>query len=148
MKVILLKDVRGVGQHHEVKSVADGYAINFLFPKKLAEPATDEKVQSLEAQKKAHETEVEKQEEALAAKIVTLRGKRIALQAKATEKGGLFKTIAPKDIALAIAAEHGVEIGEAAVHFPEPIKTTGDHTVLLQSKTQKVELRASVVPKA
>ncbi|MDZ4225909.1 MAG: 50S ribosomal protein L9, partial [Patescibacteria group bacterium] len=62
MKIILLKDVRGIGAHHEVKSVADGYARNFLFPQKLAEPATEEKVKQLETQRQAHETELARQE--------------------------------------------------------------------------------------
>src|SRR3989344_8752926 len=70
MKVILLKDVRSVGQHGEVKSVADGYALNFLFPKKLAEPATEEKIRQLEARKKAHEAEALKGVEALTNKVM------------------------------------------------------------------------------
>jgi large subunit ribosomal protein L9 len=49
MKVILLKDVRGVGQHGTVQNVADGYAINRLFPAKLAEPATEAKLKEIEA---------------------------------------------------------------------------------------------------
>lgn len=146
MKVILLKDVRGVGQHHEVKNVKDGYAINFLFPQKLAEPATEEKVKALESSKKAHEAELEKAEEALTEKILKLKGKRVALQSKTTEKGGLFKAIAAKDVARAIKAEHDVDIPEEAIGFPEHIKTAGEHTVLLSSKTQKVELLVAVVP--
>ncbi|MBC7836548.1 50S ribosomal protein L9, partial [Acetobacteraceae bacterium] len=106
MKVILLKDVRRVGQHGEVKDVADGYAFNFLFPQKLAEPATEEKIKNLETQKQAHEAEIQKGEEELTAKIMSLRGKRVALQSRATEKGGLFKSIVAKDIIKAIKAEH------------------------------------------
>ena len=146
MKVILLKDVRAIGQHGEVKNVADGYAINFLFPQKLAEPATEEKIKQIAAGREAHEAELAKQEQELAGKILQLKGKRVVLSARATEKGGLFKAVAAKDILAAIQAEHDVTLPEAAVHIPEHIKTVGDHTALLSSKNQKVELMVSIVP--
>jgi large subunit ribosomal protein L9 len=145
MKVILLKDVRGVGQHLEVKNVADGYAINFLFPQKLAEPATDEKVKELESKKAAHEAEIQKEEDALTKKIQMLHGKKIVLSSRATEKGGLFKQISTKDVAKAILAEHSLEIPETAIEFGEHIKTVGEHTVTLKSKTAKADLNVTVV---
>jgi large subunit ribosomal protein L9 len=145
MKVIFLKDVRGVGRAHEIKNVADGYAINFLFKQKLAEPATDEKVQAIESKAKAHEAELEKQEAELTQKVLSLRGKRVVLKARATEKGGLFKAIAGKDIMKAIKDEHGVELPEDAFTFPEHIKTIGEHVVLASSKTQKAELVVAIV---
>jgi len=147
MKVILLKDVRGVGAHSEVKNVADGYAINFLFPKKLAEPATEAKVKQLAEQKAAHEAELAKEEEQLNKKIASLRGKQVVLQARATEKGGLFKSITPKDIVKAVLAEHKLEMPEAAVHpTEEHIKTTGEHTVVLESKGEKAEMKVVITP--
>jgi large subunit ribosomal protein L9 len=145
MKVILLKDVRGVGHHGEVKNVADGYALNYLFPHKFAEPATEDKVKKLEENKAAHEAEVAKAEEELGAKIVALREKKIVLSARATEKGGLFKAIDSKDIVRGIKAEHALDIPEAAIVIKEPIKTVGDHEVALQSKSQKVHLTVTVV---
>ncbi|TSC69344.1 MAG: large subunit ribosomal protein L9, partial [Parcubacteria group bacterium Gr01-1014_56] len=145
MKVILLKDVRAIGQHGEVKNVADGYAINFLFPQKLAEPATDEKIKQVEAQKQSHEAELQKHEQELVAKMMQLKGKRVALSVRATEKGGLFKAVAAKDIVRAIKAEHDLDIPEESIHLPEHIKTVGEHSVILKSKTQKVELAVFVV---
>ena len=112
----MLKDVRSVGQHDEVKNVADGYAFNFLFPKKLAEPATEEKIRQLEARKKAHEAELTKEAEALTNKVMQIKGKKVVIQARATEKGGLFKSIAKKDIAKAILAEHSLEIQIGRAH--------------------------------
>lgn len=146
MKVILLKDVRTIGQHGEVKNVADGYAINFLFPQNLAELATPEKIAEVEAHKKAHEIELQKHEEVLASKVMGLKGKRVVLSARATEKGGLFKAIAAKDIIRAIQAEHSVDVPEEIVEFKEHIKTTGEHVVELKSKTQKTEINVSIVP--
>ena len=143
-----MKDVRGVGQHGEVKNVADGYAHNFLFPQKLAEAATEDKVKEIESKKKEHEATLEKQEAELTDKIMKLRGKKVVLSARATEKGGLFKAIAAKDVARAIKVEHELDIPEEMIEISEPIKTVGDHAALLRSKTQKVELTVAVVASA
>ncbi len=145
MQVLFLKDVRGVGRAHEVKNVADGYAINFLFKQKLAEPATPEKIAALTAQAQAHEAEVAKAEEELTRKVLALRGKKVVLKARATEKGGLFKAVAAKDIMKAIKDEHGIELPEDAFTFPEHIKTIGEHMVLAHSKTQKAEITVGIV---
>jgi large subunit ribosomal protein L9 len=145
MKVIFLKDVRGVGHIHEVKNVADGYAVNFLFKQGYAEPATPEKLKAIEAKAKAHEAELEKQEAELTKKVLSLRGKKVVIKARATEKGGLFKQIAPKDIVKAIKDEHQVDLPDSAFEVPEHIKTLGEHTVVAKSKTQKAELIASIV---
>ncbi|HWB34261.1 MAG TPA: 50S ribosomal protein L9 [Candidatus Paceibacterota bacterium] len=148
MKVILLKDVRGVGMHSEVKNVADGYALNYLFPHKLAEPATDDKIQKISDAKAAHEAELAKSEEELSGKIAQLRGKKIVLSARATEKGGLFKAIDAKDIARGIKAEHSLDLPESTIVIKDHIKTTGDHEVTLQSKSLKASLTVTVVAAA
>jgi large subunit ribosomal protein L9 len=146
MKVILLKDVRGVGQHGEIKTVADGYAINALFPQRLAEPATQEKIAQHAAQKAEHEAQKLKEEEQLDNKVQSLRGKKVSLSVRATEKGGLFKAVHGSDVAKAILGEHALAIPEAAIHFTEPIKTVGEHVVMLHSKNQKAEFGVVVTP--
>jgi large subunit ribosomal protein L9 len=144
MKVILLKDVRGVGLHGEVKNVADGYAINKLLPGKLAEPATEEKVKHIEAEAQARAAERQKEDAELDAKVVGLDGKSIELAARATEKGGLFKSITEADVAKAIRAGHSLELPESAVVLAEHIKTTGEHQVTLRSKNNKAALVLNV----
>lgn len=144
MKVILLKDVRRVGQRNEIKNVADGYALNFLFPQKLAEPATPEKVAAFAAQTAAEEAARQKEEEQLDNKVAMLRGKTETLAARATPKGGLFKSIVAKDILKAVLAQHSLELPEESVVVAEPIKTAGTHTVALKSKKQKAELTLEV----
>ena len=139
MRVIFLKDVRGVGQHGDIKNVADGYAGNFLFPQKLAEPATAEKIATLEQEKKSKEAALQKEAEEVEGKVRGLANKTIALSARATPKGGLFKSITGADIARAIKEQHEVVIPESAVHIAEPIKTVGEHIVALQSKTNKID---------
>ncbi len=145
MKVILLKDVRGVGMHGEIKNVADGYAINGLFPKKLAEAATEEKIAQYEAKKAEVQAEAAKEEEQLDNKVSALRGKKVTISARATEKGGLFKAVHEKDVAKAILGEHALAIGEECIKFPEPIKTVGEHVAMLSSKNNKAEFGVVVV---
>ncbi len=145
MKVIFLKDVRKVGRAGEVKNMADGYATNFLFPQKLAEPATEEKIRQAETRKHEQEEAAHKEEEILDKKVLSLKGKTVTITARATEKGGLFKSIAEKDAAKAILAEHGLLIPEDAIEFPEPIKTLGEHRASLQSKNQKADVVVAVV---
>ena len=132
--------------HGEVKNVADGYAINGLFPKKLAEAATAEKIADVEARRVAHEAEMQKEAEQLDNKVAALRGKTITISSRATEKGGLFKAVHEKDVAKAILGEHALAIPEDAITFPEPVKTVGEHVVLLKSKNQKAEFGVVVVP--
>ena len=145
MKVIFLKEVRRVGRVGEIKNVADGYAINFLFPHKAAEAATDEKVAQFEKQKIAHIAELAKVEQQQDNKVVSLRGKLVTIPARATEKGGLFKAITTKDIAKAILAQQSLEIAEEMMHVSEPIKTVGEHKISLHSKNQKAELGVVIV---
>lgn len=126
--------------HGAIKEVADGYARNYLFAHKLAEPATEEKIAQVAAEAAAREAQAKKEQEDLDAKVAALRGKTVQIAARATEKGGLFKSVAPKDIAKAILAEHRLAIPEGSIYIPEPIKTVGEHVVLLQSKEAKNEL--------
>lgn len=144
MQVILLKDVRRVGSAHDIKDVADGFAYNFLIPQKLAEIATPEKLKEVEAQKAKREAERQEQEKQLDTKVAALRGKSVTIAAKATDKGGLFKGIVEKDIALAIRGQHSLEIAEDIIGLSAPIKTVGEHKVSLTSKNEKAELAVVV----
>ncbi|MDE2213355.1 MAG: 50S ribosomal protein L9 [Patescibacteria group bacterium] len=138
MKVIMLKDVRSVGQKNDIKNVADGYAMNYLLPHRLAEAATPQKIRELEQRKSSQQEEALKEEESLNTTLAQLRGKKISIVARATEKGGLFKSITPADIARAIREEYSLEIPEAAIHLSEAIKTAGEHPLELVNKSQKV----------
>lgn len=141
----MLKDVRGVGRHMEIKEVADGYAQNFLFKNKLAEPATEAKIAELTKLKAAADAAQKKEEEILDKKVQSLKGKTITLTLRATEKGGLFKAVTQKDIAKAILGEHALQIPEHSIVLANSIKTTGHHQVMLKSKNVTVEMSLSIV---
>lgn len=145
MKVILLKDVRHLGQAHDIKDVANGYAMNFLFPNGLASAATAEKMQEMEAQKAAHDAQLEKADQELAATLDELRGKTVTIAARATEKGGLFKQISAREIVGAVASQLQIGLTEDSIELPEHIKTTGEHAVLVKSKSSHAAFTVSVV---
>lgn len=131
MKVVLLQDVKKVGQKGSVITVADGYAQNVLIPKRLAVPATADAVKRAEAVM-AERGEKSAMEEGLARTILAkLDGATVRVTARANEQGTLFEALHAADIVAAIEREHGITIPESAIHLDDPIKKTGSHPVSL-----------------
>ena len=134
MQIILTKDVPKVGRQFELKSVADGFALNFLFPKGLAELATKDKIQALEARRAeiAHLQEVG--EQALTAAVKKLDGAKIVIKAgKASESGSLYKGINAEMVAEAISKAAGAKLSSDIFDLAHPIKTVGEHALKLRS---------------
>lgn len=134
MQIILLKDVPKVGRQFDVKNVADGYALNFLFPKGLAELATKDKVAALEAKRAeiAHLQEVN--EQSLKAAVKKLDGAKIVIKAgKASESGSLYRGVNADAIATALSKAAGVKITTDIFNLKQAIKTVGEHAIALQS---------------
>lgn len=129
MHVILLQDVGGVGKRYEIKNVSDGHAFNFLIPRGLAEQATPEKLASHEKRMKESIALREKEEDAMRSKVEGLRGASIQLSARATERGGLFKTIGAKEIAAALREQKNIALPTDSIKPLEPIKAIGDHII-------------------
>ena len=148
MKVIFLKDVAKVGQHGTMKEVADGYALNFLIPRGLAIQATPDKVAAhLTAQKREGEAR-EQQNKATSEAVHSLKGIRIEIHAKATEKGGLFKSITAADIVKAIHEQRKVNIPVETIALAKPIKEVGEHTIKITFGEVKVEITLAVIASA
>jgi len=146
MKVILLKDVRGIGQIHEVHSVSDGYAMNFLFPNKLAEAATPDKLAAFEAYREKEQAAQKERTDAAAAHIRALSGVILEIPARATEKGGLFKAIHESTVARALKEQKDANIEESQIFIQTPIKTVGEHAVELRSAEVRAKITVKVVP--
>ena len=144
MRIILLKDVGGVGKIGDVKDIADGYALNKLIPHGLAAQATPDKLAS--HQKKMGEivAQKEKEDAKLKEAINGLRGARVELTVKATEKGGLFKTIGPKEIGDAIKSQKNISLPVEAVKPLEPVKTTGDHIIKISALGAESEVMLKI----
>ncbi len=140
MKVIFLKDVAKVGQHGTMKEVADGYALNFLIPRKLAVQATPDKVAAHLATQKREGEAKEQQNKIITEAVHSLKGARVEIRAKATEKGGLFKSITAADILKAIQEQKGAKIPLEAIALEKPYKETGEHKLKIAFGEAKGEL--------
>lgn len=137
MKVIFLKDVARVGRRHEVKEVNGGYAMNFLFPQHLAEPATDKALLELEMRRNKIEVEREVQEDLLIRSLEEIKGKVVHIKAKADEVGHLFSGIHTKEIAEALAREHRASIDPQFITLNKPLKQTGEFEIHIAIKGKK-----------
>lgn len=125
MKVILTKDVENLGKEGEVKEVADGFARNFLFPKNMAEPATDAAIQNAEVKKKK-KAESAKLELEVAQKLAEqLEGRELYIKVK-EEEGKLFGSVNEKTIAKSFKDE-GISINPESIKLVEPIKEMGEY---------------------
>ncbi len=145
MKVIFLKDVAKVGQHGTMKEVADGYALNFLIPRGLAVQATPDKVAAhIAAQKREGEAR-EKENATISEAVRSLKGARIEMTARATEKGGLFKSITGADIAKTIQEQKGTIVPVETIALSKPIKEVGEHTIKIAFNEAKSEMTLAIV---
>lgn len=136
MKVLLLTDVKGQGKKDEIKNVSDGYARNYLLPRKLAVEATPAVLADLEA-RRAEKRRIEAEERARAEEMVkTLDALLIKLSLNSSD-GKVYGSVTQKDICEALASQHKIELDKYRVILPEPIKSFGTFSV-------KVKLYANV----
>ena len=145
MLVILLKDVRGIGQRGSVKEVADGYALNFLIAQGLAEQATTEKLeqhQVRQAQDAQHAQNVEKHRSVMLKK---LESANVVVAVKANEHGHLYNQLSMDLVSKGIKEEYGVDIPPSALTTMHSIKTIGDYELTIELGKHKGAIRLSVV---
>lgn len=129
MKVILQADVKGTGKKGQVFEVADGYARNFLFPKKLAIEATTGNIQDITHKKVLEDRRKEREKEAAVELAGKLNALLIEVKTKTGEGGRLFGSVTSKEIADALKKQHGVEVDKRKLELKEPIKALGNYEV-------------------
>ena len=132
MKVILLKDIKGVGKKDEIINAADGYARNFLFPKKLALEANAENMAKLNNKKEAEsfKKDVEKKKaEELAKKI---KGIMLKIKVKSGENGKIFGGVTAKEISDNLKSQYNLDIDKKKIDLKETIKTLGEFNVSIK----------------
>ena len=127
MKIILKKDVSGLGKMHDVKNVADGHALNLLFPRGLAIAATPKALAQVETHKAAHEAETKMHENLLLKSLSTLKDSTITLKGKANEKGHLFSGIHTEEISRALQHQLHMAVEPRFIELAKPIKEIGEH---------------------
>ncbi|TGL10835.1 50S ribosomal protein L9 [Leptospira meyeri] len=138
MKVVLQKDVLNLGDAGDVKEVADGYARNFLIPRRFAVRANDGNTKAAVHQKKLAELKREKRVKVMKELSASIEGKTYEVKVKVGEKDKLFGSVTANDIALAIK-NTGVELDKRKLDLSEPIKSLGEFKI-------KVRLAEGVVP--
>ena len=146
MKVVLKQDVKSIGKKDGMYEVSDGYARNFLFPRKLAVPAVAAAVN--EVKTKAAAQEHHKAEELAQAKAVAARleGKTVSIQAKAGQGGRLFGSVTAKDVAQAVSQNLGEQIDKRKVVLDSDIKTFGTFEIEVKIYPQvTAKIKVSVV---
>jgi large subunit ribosomal protein L9 len=145
MEVILRQHVDNLGNRGDIVKVADGYARNFLLPRKLALPATDGNRRHVERERKiveAHEAEERSQAEAIAGRLAAVA---IAIPRRVGETEQLYGSVTAVDIADYLKGK-GFEIDRRKLILPEPIKVLGEHTVPLKlHRDVTVPLKVNVV---
>ena len=129
MQIVLLEDVKALGKKGEVVKVSDGYARNFILPKKLGVEATAQNLNDLKLQK-ANEKKIAAEQLAAAKELgVQLEKTPINLKIRAGEGGKAFGSVSSKEIAAAAAEQLNLDIDKKKLVLPEPIKTFGNHEV-------------------
>lgn len=140
MKVLLLADVRGVGRRGEIKEVAEGYGRNFLIARKLGAPATGGALsshQAAETQRHAKEQERTARAQAVAKRA---EGKAVEFFLRTDKSGSVFGSVKAGEILRAVADEFGMA-PDAVIEPKQPLKTAGDHAVVV---SWKPDIRASL----
>ncbi|NLB62127.1 MAG: 50S ribosomal protein L9 [Clostridiales bacterium] len=149
MKVILLKDVKGSGKAGEIIDVSDGYARNFLIPKRLAEPALAHNINAANVKAKAieHKKEVAKDN---ARKLAdSMSGLTVKIYAKAGENGKLFGAVTVNEIAAALLEQYDIELDKKKIKISEPIKALGITDVKAHMfENTSANFKVEVLPKS
>lgn len=128
MKVILLENIKNLGQKYEIKNVKDGYARNFLIPKGLAIPATKEKIEWALKQQEIYAKKAEEKLKEVQKVAEQLDGQEVIFNVKIGEKGQLFEAINNTKIAQKLK-EMGFEVKKSQILLEEPIKEVGEFQV-------------------
>lgn len=145
MQVVLTRDVKGLGCAHEAVEAKDGYALNYLIPKKLAVPATPAALKEGQARRKQWEERRALDAKLLAEALAALADGRVQITMKANEQGRLYEAVAAPEIAAAVEAQTRLVILESAIKLEHPIKELGSYRVPVASGETFGEIAVDVV---
>ena len=136
MKVIFLTDVKGQGKKDQVAEVSDGYAKNFLIPRKLAKPADAQSLNDVKVKAEAHQYRIEtekKEAKALADRLKTLE---VVINAPGGTDNRLYGSVTAKDVAEALRTSYGIDIDKRKIVMSDPIKTYGKYELDVKLYTE------------
>ncbi|MER3399343.1 MAG: 50S ribosomal protein L9 [Chloroflexota bacterium] len=132
MKVYFLQDVPGVARAGEIKDVAEGYARNYLIPRRLAVVATEAVIEQVKARQAAEARRAAREAEELRELAARLEGLTVTVKVRAGKEGRLYGSVTAADIAEAIAAQVGRPVDRRRVELAEPIRKTGEYRVVVR----------------
>ena len=129
MKVILQQDVKGQGKKGEMIEASDGYARNFLIPRKLAVPATADNLNTMRLQEKAKKAQIEREKEEAREIVKKLESSVVKIASKAGAGGKLFGSVTSREISDALKEQFDINIEKQKIVQAEPIKAFGSYEV-------------------
>ncbi|MCI7096907.1 MAG: 50S ribosomal protein L9 [Clostridiales bacterium] len=129
MKVILLQDVRGKGKKGQMLEVSDGYARNYMLPRKIAVEATPDAINTMKMNDKATQDRIAREKAEAMEVSRKLRGMTLTVTAKGGGAGRLFGSVTNQEIADALAQEAGIKLDKRKIVIADPIKNVGTYTV-------------------
>ncbi|MCT4542047.1 MAG: 50S ribosomal protein L9 [Vallitalea sp.] len=145
MKVILLEDVKKVGKKGDLINTSDGYARNFLFPKKLAVEATKASINDMKLKKQSEQRRHDEMVEQAKELAENIKGSSITIKVKAGDGGKIFGSVSTKEITKAVKEQLGFEIDKKKMELKEPIKSLGTHIIPIKLISKvKTELTVKV----
>lgn len=132
MKVILQQDVKGKGKRGQMIEVSDGYARNYMLPRKIAVEATADNVNTMRMNDKAQQEKRQKEREEAFAISKKMKDMVVVVRAKGGGAGRLFGSVTTQEIAEAIQKQEGISIDKRKIVLDEQIKTVGEYTVKIK----------------
>ena len=136
MKIILLQDEKKLGKKGDIIEASDGYARNYILPKKIGVEATPKNLNDLKL-KKANESRIaQEQLEAAKELAVQLEEKQVIVRIKTGEGGKTFGSVSSKEIAAACKEQHGIEIDKKKIVLPESLRNIGSYEVSVKLHPQ------------
>ncbi len=146
MKVFLLEDVKKLGKVGDIVDISDGYAKNFILPKKLGREATNDVINEWKLKKGAEANRKQQEREEALAQAKEITGKVVTLKVKGGENGRLFGSVTAKDVAEGLKEQYGIQVDKKKIQMKDAIKNEGSyeaeikpHPVASSKITVKVE---------
>ena len=140
MKVIFIKNVKGIAKKDDVKEVSDGYALNFLIPQGSAVRATNEALAKVQMNQKLVSEQNTKKDQEMQELLANLSKTRsITISGHPESKGHLYQGITAQEICNAIHSQHNIFLPKDLVmHYDKPIKEVGEHTIQIGNKDHSI----------
>lgn len=146
MQVIFIKNLKGVGKEHDVKNVADGYALNFLLPKGYAVIANQQSLAKIQQEKEQKLIQEKQEVENLEQLLSTLKKiKSLTLDGNTHTKEKLYKAIHLQEIISALQKQHNLFVPKHLFHLKQPIKEMGEHVVIIGTKEKNISFFVNII---